>query len=45
MADFKNRRFLIGSLILSNVLNIMVIILTIFHHFTMQNKIKKLQNL
>ena len=43
MAESKNNRFVIGSLILSNVLNITVLALTIFHHFTMQDKIKKLK--
>lgn len=41
MADLKNNRLLTGSLFLSNVLNLIIIVLTIFHHFTMQDKIKK----
>lgn len=44
MTDSKSIRFLAGSLILTNVLNLIIIALTIFHHFTMQDKIKKLKS-
>lgn len=40
----KQKRFLMTSLIVSNILNITVIALTIFHHFTMQDELKRLRN-
>ena len=44
MYNDKQNRFLMTSLIVSNLLNITVIALTIFHHCTMQDELKRLRN-
>lgn len=43
MSDSKTNRLFFGSILLSNVLSITVIALTIYHHFSMQDKIEKLK--
>lgn len=43
MYSSKINRLLFGSVLLSNVLNIIVIALTIYHHFTIEKKIEKLE--
>lgn len=43
MYSSKINRLLFGSVLLSNVLNIIVIGLTIYHDFTIESKIEKLK--
>lgn len=43
MANSRTNRLLIGSTILSSALSITIIALTIYHHFTIQDKIDELK--
>ncbi|WP_162842283.1 hypothetical protein [Jeotgalicoccus halotolerans] len=43
MYSSKINRLLFRSLLLSNILNIIVIALTIYRHFTIDSKIEKLK--
>ncbi|WP_158595077.1 hypothetical protein [Oceanobacillus piezotolerans] len=43
MANSRTNQLLVGSTILSSALSITVIALTIYHHFTIQNKIDELK--
>lgn len=43
MAISRTNQPLIGSTTLSNLLSITIIVLTIYHHFTVQDKIEDLK--
>lgn len=44
MFNPRTNRFLVGSAILSSALSVVVVALTIYHHFVIQDKIDDLKN-